>query len=129
MHVLKRGALLAVVLTALAGVGSASAAIAVAYDAQRPALRVDAAGNAEVSWTAGGVRRYLFVPPTGRVYPGRRLAGADVSRTSRRAGDPVPRVRCAARPTVGCGRSRPGGSTRAAPSSCASRAGAASRRS
>ncbi|MBA2462995.1 MAG: hypothetical protein H0V45_14730 [Actinobacteria bacterium] len=63
-------------------VATASGSITVATDAQRPALRVDARGNAEVSWTAGGARRYLLVPPTGPVYPGRRLEGADVSRNS-----------------------------------------------
>ena len=49
-------------------------------------------GNAEVSWTAGGVRRYVFVPPTGRVYPGRRLAAADVSRSSTAVALPFRRV-------------------------------------
>jgi hypothetical protein len=58
---------------------TAAAATTVATDVQRPALRVDERGNAEVSWTAGGVRRYVLVPPTGRVFPGRRLAGRDVS--------------------------------------------------
>jgi hypothetical protein len=55
------------------------ASITVATNAQRPALRVDAHGTAEVSWTAAGVRRYLLVPPTGRVYPGRQLLARDVS--------------------------------------------------
>jgi hypothetical protein len=49
-------------------------------------------GNAEVSWTAGGVRRYVFVPPTGRVYPGRRLTAADVSRSSNAVVLPFRRV-------------------------------------
>ncbi|MEJ7569378.1 MAG: hypothetical protein WKF41_14065 [Gaiellaceae bacterium] len=61
---------------------SGSASITLGTNPQRPALRVDGRGNAEVSWTAGGVRRYVFVPPTGRVYPGRRLTAADVSRAS-----------------------------------------------
>jgi hypothetical protein len=69
-------------LASLALAASASASITLGTNAQRPALRVDARGNAEVSWTAGGVRRYVFVPPTGRVYPGRRLAARDVSRSS-----------------------------------------------
>ena len=80
--------LIVVSAVALAGAAGASASIAVAYDAQRPVLRVDKAGNAEVSWTAGGVRRFLLVPPAGRVYPGRRLAGADVSRAV--AAPPIP---------------------------------------
>lgn len=66
-------------LLALASAAAASASITVATNVQRPALRVDARGNAEVSWTAGGARRYLLVPPTGRVFPGRRLSGRDVS--------------------------------------------------
>jgi hypothetical protein len=76
-----------VILLAVATAGPAAGSIAVAYDAQRPALRVDSRGNAEVSWTAGGVRRYLLVPPRGRVLPGARLPGPDVSR-----GAPRPRV-------------------------------------
>jgi hypothetical protein len=67
------------VLLALASATAASASITVATNVERPALRVDARGNAEVSWTAGGVRRSLLVPPTGRVFPGRRLPGSDVS--------------------------------------------------
>jgi len=72
----------AVVAIALVWAGSANASITVAYDAQRPALRVDAAGNAEVSWSSGGARRYLLVPPRGRVLPGARLSGRDVSRAA-----------------------------------------------
>jgi hypothetical protein len=71
-----------VVLLAAATAGPAAGSIAVAYDTQRPALRVDARGNAEVSWTAGGARRYLLVPPRGRVLPGARLSGRDVSRAA-----------------------------------------------
>lgn len=67
------------VLVGLASAAAGSASITVGTNVQRPALRVDARGNAEVSWTAGGVRRYLLVPPTGRVFPGRRLPGRDVS--------------------------------------------------
>jgi hypothetical protein len=67
------------VLLALAAASAASASTTVATNVQRPALRVDARGNAEVSWTSAGVRRYLLVPPTGRVFPGRRLSGRDVS--------------------------------------------------
>jgi hypothetical protein len=72
-----------VILLAGATAGPAAGSIAVAYDAQRPALRVDSRGNAEVSWTAGGERRYLLVPPRGRVLPGARLPGRDVSRAAR----------------------------------------------
>jgi hypothetical protein len=69
-----------VALLAAAIAGPAVASTAVAYDAQRPALRIDSQGNAEVSWTADGVRRYLLVPARGQVLPGKRLSGRDVSR-------------------------------------------------
>jgi hypothetical protein len=59
---------------------AAPAAFAVATNAQRPALRVDARGNAEVSWTAAGARHTLLVPKRGRSLPGGKLSGADVSR-------------------------------------------------
>ena len=38
------------------------------------------------------MRRYVFVPPTGRVYPGRRLAAADVSTSSTAVALPFRRV-------------------------------------
>jgi hypothetical protein len=65
---------------------------ALAHDAQRPALRVDARGNAEVSWTAGGERHFIFVPPTGKVYPRRKLAAPDVSRPDSSVSLPYKRV-------------------------------------
>ena len=52
------------VLVSLALAGDASGSIKLATNPERPALRVDGRGNAEVSWTAAGVRRYVFVPPT-----------------------------------------------------------------
>jgi hypothetical protein len=74
-------AALVALLAALACAERAGASIWVADNARAPALRVDARGNAEVSWTdASGSRRFLLVPPSGRVFPGRRLSGADVSR-------------------------------------------------
>lgn len=73
---------------ALAASPPGLASITVATNAAAPRLRVDAMGNAEVSWTSGGVRRVLLVPPQGRVYPGRRLPGADVSRAA--AGPAIP---------------------------------------
>jgi hypothetical protein len=82
----------ACLVLALVFAPDAAASITVAVDAQRPALRVDAAGNAEVSWTAAGVRRFLLVPPAGRVFPGRRLEGADVSRTTMEPALPFRRV-------------------------------------
>jgi hypothetical protein len=41
-----------------------------------------ARGYAEVSWTAGGARRTLLIPPSGLALPGGRLEGPDVSRAS-----------------------------------------------
>jgi hypothetical protein len=86
------GLLTVALLVLLGSVGSASASITVAANVQRPALRVDARGNAEVSWTAAGVRHYLLVPPTGRVYPGRRLSGRDVSVATRSVALPFRRA-------------------------------------
>jgi hypothetical protein len=84
--------LLVVAAVALAGAAHASAATTIARDTQRPALRVDAKGNAEVSWTAGGTRHYVLVPPTGKVYPGRRLSRPDVSRADSSVALPYMRV-------------------------------------
>jgi hypothetical protein len=77
---------------ALVFAASAPASITLGTNPQLPALRVDGRGNAEVSWTDGGVRHYVFVPPTGRVYPGRRLTAADVSRSSDAVALPFRRV-------------------------------------
>jgi hypothetical protein len=84
--------LAAAALLAFVAAPSAPASITLGRDPQRPALRVDAQGNAEVSWTAGGQRRYVFVPPTGKVYPGRRLSTADVSRSTAAVALPFKRV-------------------------------------
>ena len=73
-------ALLVAAAVLLAAPAAAAGSITVATNVQRPALRVDAKGNAEVSWSAGGSRRYLLVPSTGRFLPGGRLPGRDVSR-------------------------------------------------
>jgi hypothetical protein len=79
-------------LAAVAGAASAAASLGVATNVSRPALRVDARGNAEVSWSAGGTRRYLLIPRLGQVFPGRRLAGADVSRTTNAVSIPFRKV-------------------------------------
>jgi len=84
--------LIPILALTLALPASATAAITLATYPVRPALKVDARGNAEVSWTSGGVRRYVLVPPTGRVYPGRRLSGADVSRSTTAVPIPFRRV-------------------------------------
>ena len=66
---------------ALATAGTATASVGIAFvNPATATLRVDAGGNAEVSWVAGGTRRYVLVPPQGRLLPGGRLSAADVSR-------------------------------------------------
>ena len=82
---------LAVVL-ALAGAGAAGGSLNVATNVQRPALRVDARGWAEVSWVAAGTRHYLLIPPTGRVLPGGRLTRPDVSRPTSAVAIPFRKV-------------------------------------
>lgn len=77
---------------ALALPAGADASITITTNAARPALRVDARGYAEVSWTAGGARRTVLVPPAGRVFPGRRLPGRDVSRPTTAVTIPFRRV-------------------------------------
>jgi len=73
--------------------GSAGAAILVAPNAKSPTLRVDAQGYAEVSWKdSAGVRKYLLIPPRGRVLPGGRLPGRDVSRPTRAVSVPFKKV-------------------------------------
>ena len=64
----------------LAAAGQAGASIWLGDDAVRPVLRVDAKGDALVSWTQAGKQQSLFVPPHGQLYHGGRLAGPDVSR-------------------------------------------------
>jgi hypothetical protein len=84
---------LAFALGVLAGLGGvAQASISIATNAQRPALRIDARGNAEVSWTAAGRRRTLLVPPAGLYRPGARLAGPDVGRPATAPALPFLRV-------------------------------------
>ncbi len=61
---------------------AALASVTVTTNAQRPALRVDSRGNAEVSWSAGDARKTLLIPPRGRAVPGGRLTGRDISRAA-----------------------------------------------
>ena len=82
---------LAAVGAAALGAGVAPASTVVASGAARVALRVDARANAEVIWFRAGARRTLLVPVAGRVLPGGRLPGTDVSRPARR--DVVPMAR------------------------------------
>lgn len=70
----------------------ALASISVAANAQRPALRVDAKGTAEVSWTAAGQRRTLTIPSSGLYLPGGKLDGPDVSAAARLPGLPFARA-------------------------------------
>jgi hypothetical protein len=70
----------------------AEASISIATNPVRPALRVDARGNAEVSWTSLGVRRTLLIPPVGLYLPGGRISTADVSRRTIVPGLPFARV-------------------------------------
>jgi hypothetical protein len=79
---MKRRLLPFALLVGLASTPAALGSVTVTTNAQRPSLRVDSRGYAEVGWTAGGVRRTLLVPPRGQAYPGGRLPGRDVSRAA-----------------------------------------------
>lgn len=87
-----RRALAAAALAGVAVSAPAMASVTVTTNAQRPALRVDARGYAEVSWTARGVRRTLLIPPRGRALPGGRLPGRNVSRPATSVSLPFARV-------------------------------------
>jgi hypothetical protein len=82
----------AAVLCATALAAPAAGSITAATNAQRPALRVDARGYAEVSWSEGGARRTLLIPPSGRYLPGGTIEGPDVSRRTSVPGLPFARV-------------------------------------
>jgi hypothetical protein len=70
----------------------ARASISIANNVVRPALRVDARGNAEVSWSSGGTRRTLLVPASGLYLPGGRITTKDVSRPVMVPGLPFAKV-------------------------------------
>lgn len=76
----------AVAIVALAGATAAAGSIDVTVKGSQPALKVDARGAAEVSWTEGGVRKTLLVPPSGRYLPGGRILSADVSSPAPKTG-------------------------------------------
>ena len=80
------------VLAALAAAHSAAAAITVGTKATAPALRVDAQGNAEVSWMSAGRRATMLVPTSGRMRAGATLPAADVSQALRGTHIPFQRV-------------------------------------
>jgi hypothetical protein len=71
---------------------AATASVTVATNVQRPALRVDSHGYAEVSWTSRGARHTFLIPPRGRGLPGGRLPGRDVSRATSAVKLPFQRV-------------------------------------
>ena len=71
---------------------AATGSISVADDASAPSLRVDAAGNVQVAWSAAGVGHTLLVPVHGRVLPNGRFSGADVSHAGSPAAVPFARV-------------------------------------
>jgi hypothetical protein len=75
-------ACVAAVLAAFSLAGGARASIIVATNAQSPALKVDAKGYAEVSWTAGGARHYVLVTPDGKTQANGRVLDADASEPS-----------------------------------------------
>ena len=76
-HTLRFALVSALAALALAPPGAAS--VGIGTNAAQPGLRVDAGGNAEVSWASGGARKTLLVPASGPVLPGGQLEGADVS--------------------------------------------------
>ena len=71
------GAFGCAVLAALALAQLAAASYGIGFGVTSPALRVDAKGNAEVSWTEAGARHTFVVPKTGVGYHG-ALPGANV---------------------------------------------------
>jgi hypothetical protein len=89
-----RSLALALLAATLVAAPAASGAFTVATGAiAKPALRVAADGTAEVSWTdQGGARRTVLVPERGRVRPGVRIEGNDVSRVAAVAGLPFLRA-------------------------------------
>ena len=128
MRRLMRAGVLTWVVAALVLAGEASGSILITRDARDATLRVDSQGFAEVAWTsANGGRRSVIVAPSGAVTYDHRLAGA----TSRAGGlAEIPfAVAYAGRLTARCGRCRSGAASPGARSSCASRGGAAIRRS
>jgi len=81
-----------VAVLALAAVPAAAGSIPVAGGTSAPTLRVDAAGNAEVAWTAQGERRTALFRPTGARASMSVLAGPDVSQPVRGTHIPFQRV-------------------------------------
>lgn len=80
---------LVVLAAALAAAVPAGASIFIADDAVRPALHVDAKGDAQVTWIEAGKQQSLIVPPHGQLYHGGSLSGPDVSRRASVPGLPL----------------------------------------
>ena len=66
-------------LIGLTGAPVASGSYVLATNAASPALRVNAAGDAEMSWSSGGSRATFVVGKSGSGYHG-AIAGGDVSK-------------------------------------------------
>ena len=77
-------ALAVVALALLAPAPAAFASVGVGSGAAGPSLRVDAKGNAEISYTQGGAPETVLVPVTGAVIYGGQLTGPDVSKAATR---------------------------------------------
>ena len=71
-------------LAAGALAGAARGSVWIANGAAHPVLRVDAKGDAQVTWTGGSV----LVPPHGQLFHGGSLSGPDVSKPAPAAGIP-----------------------------------------
>jgi hypothetical protein len=69
---------LALMVGGLVAAGAGDASICICVAGRNPALRVNAKGFAEVSWTSQGSRHYRVITPRGRVVVG-RMTGRDVS--------------------------------------------------
>jgi len=64
--------------------GTARGSIWIADGAAHPVLRIDAKGNAQVTWAQGSV----VVPPQGQLHHGGSLSGPDVSKPAPASGIP-----------------------------------------
>jgi hypothetical protein len=87
-----RALVLTLAAALLFGAPPALASISIAKNAARPALRVDARGNAEVSWSSGGARKTMLIPAKGLYLPGGRISTKDVSRPATVPGLPFAKV-------------------------------------
>jgi hypothetical protein len=79
-HLTAKVAIAALALLALAP--GALASVSVGSNAAAPQLRVDAKGNAEISYRFGGEKRSVLVPAVGAVLYGGKIKGPDVSKPS-----------------------------------------------